>query len=763
MNKRLKISLTMVLFFVAICLCNSCYGKSYSIDNIDMQAMILENGSVNIKQKMTYSFKGDFNGIYVTIPYKMNDAEYDSFREQSTLKDSLYNHSGVTINSISLDDEPFMKNASASNGDSYVYTTDIIGEMMQVKMFSPSRDETKTFELNYTLKNVCIKHNDVGELYYNLIGGKWDKTIKNLNIDIYLNQANTNLKIWGHGNYNGVSEIVSNNHAKFKTSDVRPGEYVAVRMLFDLECIPNATKTSNITATDLVLQDENVIGQNLTSKRNHNKKTAAFCFLLLLYWIILLCIYEADKKFQIANIEEEELFQKYNPLIAGCIQGSRDILSRDMIAVILNLINKKNIQLELIPSLKNSLRGDQYIYQISKNPEKENEMDKIEKYIYHWIFQKNEKVNLANRLESLAKEPIANEKFKALDILAKNQLNVLGANRAAVPGFVRLINNILLILTFVWAHISIQELVFNVFNSQVLMQFGLKVTAYIIAFFPIVMGLVYIPIYLIVSIRRMVLGGVQKFSGQKVVSTTITILVFASIIMLITGLFTNVRGLVLDELLIAIALIICLTDNVMLKNSVIMIEDFSKLNALRDKIKDYTLSNQRDIEQIFLWNQYLAYAVSFGVADKIMERIDIMTVDDDLIKMAFSNRLNDMIYSDYSYFYREASMETRFLRNYSKNMSAIAKNWSSGSSGSGGGFSGGGGYSGGGGRGRRPEELFKQKHEKFCIAKSLMLFRQYNQQFWQILPKKVSHHVFLNQYLTHSTFLLKILVYLISR
>ena len=44
---------------------------------------------------------------------------------------------------------------------------------------------------------------------------------------------------------------------------------------------------------------------------------------LLIYWIILLLVYEKDKKYMVENIDEDYLFEKYNAIMAGCIQGSR--------------------------------------------------------------------------------------------------------------------------------------------------------------------------------------------------------------------------------------------------------------------------------------------------------------------------------------------------------------------------------------------------------------------------------------------------------
>ena len=53
------------------------YAKSYSIESMDIQATVQENGDVNIKQSITYNFDGDYNGIYISIPYRIEDIEHD--------------------------------------------------------------------------------------------------------------------------------------------------------------------------------------------------------------------------------------------------------------------------------------------------------------------------------------------------------------------------------------------------------------------------------------------------------------------------------------------------------------------------------------------------------------------------------------------------------------------------------------------------------------------------------------------------------------
>lgn len=61
----LIISITIGIIFIQ----NKVEAKSYYIENMDIQASIKDNGSVDIEQTLTYKFDGQYNGIYITIPY----------------------------------------------------------------------------------------------------------------------------------------------------------------------------------------------------------------------------------------------------------------------------------------------------------------------------------------------------------------------------------------------------------------------------------------------------------------------------------------------------------------------------------------------------------------------------------------------------------------------------------------------------------------------------------------------------------------------
>ena len=75
---KIKIGLKQIIFlviFIALIILTGKVQASYKIENMDIQATIQENGSVNVKQSMTYRFNGEYNGIYIDIPEDVDDKE----------------------------------------------------------------------------------------------------------------------------------------------------------------------------------------------------------------------------------------------------------------------------------------------------------------------------------------------------------------------------------------------------------------------------------------------------------------------------------------------------------------------------------------------------------------------------------------------------------------------------------------------------------------------------------------------------------------
>lgn len=206
MKKYLIISLLFLAITAIFSVQNEVQAKSYTVEDMDIQATINKDGSVKIEQKITYDFNGSYNGIYINIPYQLEDIEAEEAIKGNKINDNIYNGKEVTVNKVSTikneAETEFKKVSSAINGNKNVYTTTNERGLQKIKVYSPSNNTTKTFKIDYIIDNLCVKHNDIGELYYNFIGGAWEIEIKKLNIDIYIPQNTQKIEVWGHGPYN---------------------------------------------------------------------------------------------------------------------------------------------------------------------------------------------------------------------------------------------------------------------------------------------------------------------------------------------------------------------------------------------------------------------------------------------------------------------------------------------------------------------------------------------------------------------------------
>jgi uncharacterized membrane protein len=124
-------------------------------------------------------------------------------------------------------------------------------------------------------------------------------------------------------------------------------------------------------------------------------------------------------------------------------------------------------------------------------------------------------------------------------------------------------------------------------------------------------------------------------------------------------------------------------------------EDYVKWRAFSDFLKDFSKLDDAVVPSIILWEHYLVYAVSLGIADKVIETMQVVLKPAD-----FNDPGLTFLHRSYGYggFTAVRSLNTS-LTNVTRNALQSAATQHSSGSGGGGGFSGGGGGGGGGGSG----------------------------------------------------------------
>src|SRR5690606_10894564 len=112
------------------------------------------------------------------------------------------------------------------------------------------------FYIEYLIKDAVVLHEDVAELFWPFIDAGFSESIDYVEIRVNLPGAATDLRGWAHGNYNGLITIDGNNKVIAKIENYQAYTLTDIRMTFDTDLVPHATKLSKVNAFNHILDIE---------------------------------------------------------------------------------------------------------------------------------------------------------------------------------------------------------------------------------------------------------------------------------------------------------------------------------------------------------------------------------------------------------------------------------------------------------------------------------------------------------------------------
>ena len=240
LRKRYLLSF-LILFIIIIVFSSTSFAEDdLNISRWIVNAILLKNGDLDISEDITFSFNDDFNGVYRNIILEKIDAiENLSISEMVSGKEVAYK-----------------KVEKAKNGAKDKFTLKSGKDSLELKIFSPSDKEKKTFRLKYKLKNVAVKHSDTAEFYYKFLGKENETHIDYFSVNLHLPEFDKeNIKIFAHGPQQGKIYF-SDETIKSEVSDIRSGEFIENRILFPKEYIPLSKKIGKQSFNSIVEEEK---------------------------------------------------------------------------------------------------------------------------------------------------------------------------------------------------------------------------------------------------------------------------------------------------------------------------------------------------------------------------------------------------------------------------------------------------------------------------------------------------------------------------
>jgi len=359
-----------ILFFLLIMLWPiSVFAVSYDVEDVLIDAKVLSNGNMEVSE--LFVLDGTFHGYIRDIVYQNSKLKYHHPTNFS--EDAIYNASGiedVVLAAKKITSSPTFETMqesfdiltqeyeSSAQNQNFVQSS--IKDGNSYKMYYEANREKVAFLVRYTLKDVVVLHEDIAEVYWTFIGEASDDALEHVQIRLTIPSDDENIRVWAHGELQGNIWKTNAHEVEAEIFHLRQNSPVDVRVAFHKELVGDITKQSHENhALDSIIQVETKRADEANQIREKaNLITDAllitsfiYILFLILVWIYVYIKYDKEYKTSFHLEYNREFIDDYNVEIVEYLM-KKTIGENAFSASILNLVYKKNIKVEEIPTDK---------------------------------------------------------------------------------------------------------------------------------------------------------------------------------------------------------------------------------------------------------------------------------------------------------------------------------------------------------------------------------------------------------------------------
>lgn len=281
--KKIKIGILSLIFMAILFISNNVFGANEVTQKLYQDIYINSDGSITVKEAAV--LEGEYNGRSREIEYINSSAvEFTGIYANFAGNTDIYNGTQMSdikiydisqenfnsIDDINKEEKVYREVGSASNGKYGVYTTETYKGEYDFKIYCPSKKK-KVFCMEYKIHDVVVVHNDVAELYWNVLGDNYREDIRDFQVRVHLPGTDDDLRVWTHGPLSGNNKIIDNKTLLFTDRNVDAYNAETIRIMFDKKLVPNGNKKSRVNAKEHILKYEEEMANAANYERAQEK------------------------------------------------------------------------------------------------------------------------------------------------------------------------------------------------------------------------------------------------------------------------------------------------------------------------------------------------------------------------------------------------------------------------------------------------------------------------------------------------------------
>ena len=447
-------------------------------------------------------------------------------------------------------------------------------------------EDTRTYEISYTVEDAVSKYNDYAELYWQFIGEDFEIDADKITGTIELPEsANSteDIKVWGHTEgLNGEIYATATNEITFELNNFYAGRFVEVRTLFPSYMIENANRTYSTNRYEEVVQEETEWANEANARRRQEEIKDLIITILMIIAIIVITVIlivkavKYGKKLKTLNKYKPEQELEYfrdlpskdvtpgeaTYILQEAYYGFSSSFDRIFSATMLDLKLKDYIDLRVEKDKKD--KDVIYIKRIKPSDEKlKNDEKKVLDFIYK-VEKKKEEITI-KQLEKY----ITSHSSSVQKLIEQSGKDI--EDQLVLEG------------------------ILNKSNKEEYIKYQTMSGLYFV--FAIIVLMFAFPVSI-----ALIVNGILCFKIKKRI-------------------------------------------NVLTQKG---IDSKEKWKGLKKYMEDFSLLNEKEVPAIEVWEKYLVYATAFGIADKVLKQLKTVYPNIDQMDVSASAYMYFMYHSNFS-------------------------------------------------------------------------------------------------------------------
>lgn len=315
--KNKNVFFYLLVLVLALLLPAHVYAIDFEIQEVQIEALLNEDGTANVTEQFTYAFEDDFNGI----------------------TRSLIAKKGTSIENFAAMENGQALKVEEADGLYQIYRGGNEGDTIEVK-------------ITYDIVNAVEKFDDGAQFYGAFFDQSNERSFGNVTISIIPPEPADNTLALGYEAALQSERVTNDGAAIFELGFVDAGENANVRAIFDPALFPDATEADGTVRDELINDKEQLENEAaLLAQREQTAKdigipAIAIAGALLLIGMFITWMRAVQRKRQIRNYPYEFFVPKESMSIPALLYftNSSNMSPNVVSAAILELMRKGNVR-----------------------------------------------------------------------------------------------------------------------------------------------------------------------------------------------------------------------------------------------------------------------------------------------------------------------------------------------------------------------------------------------------------------------------------